>query len=136
VEADEILADWAQANWELLVETYCKEVAGESKVFLEPYGEGAECNSPSSRVWLPNATPTHRVVCRPVSGENMHDILTGSEVEATTGNVVFDQFAARTEQGWYEVAPPFDCALGYLDEREVLIPIAQISFSLEPGEGG
>jgi len=132
VDAEEVLTDWAQANWELLVETYCRELAGGDEVFLEPYGEGADCNSPSSRVWLPNATPTHRVVCRPMHGEALHDMIAASALEE--GNVVFDQFARRTEQGWYEAGPPFDCVMGYLGEREVLLSIDEISFTLEPVE--
>jgi hypothetical protein len=131
VEADELLSDWTQANWELLVETAFKEILGERDVFLEPYGEGADCNDSSSRVWMPGATPTHRVMCHAREAANVRDELTDDTIELATGRVVFDQFATRADNGWYKVAPPFDCVLGYLDEREVLIPVDRISFALE-----
>lgn len=132
VESTEFMSDWAQANWELLVETPFRELVGFGKAYLEPYGEGADCNDASSRVWNPGALPTHRVVCRAGEGAPMLDLLTGHSVDAAEIAVVFDHFAIKTEPGWHEQAPPFDCVLGYQDEQEVLIRLDQVSFLAEP----
>lgn len=131
VEPAGFMADWAQANWELLVETPFRENAGFGGAFLEPYGEGAECNDLSSRVWLPQALPSHRIVCRPRGRTPMIDLLAGRNVDAEPP-LVFDHFAARSVRGWHELARPFDCVLGYQGEQEVLVKIDEVSFSAEP----
>jgi len=134
IDADELLADWAQANWELLVEPHLREQVGSHKSFLEPYGEGADCNDSSSRVWLPNALPTHRIVCRQRGDNGLRDLLTGRVLEPRGTTVLFEQFAARADGGWYKVDVPFDCVLGYLGEQEVLIPLEQVAFFAESPE--
>lgn len=58
--SDEILNDWMQANWELLVES---RVCQPGLEFLTVYGDGADCNDGSSRVWFPEALATHGVKC-------------------------------------------------------------------------
>ena len=128
VDSTELMLDWAQANWELLVETPFRELVGFGEAYLEPYGEGADCNDASSRVWNPRAIPTHRVVCQASEGARMLDLLTGRTVDVTEVPVVFDHFAIKSERGWHEQAPPFDCVLGYQADREVLIRLAQVSF--------
>ena len=131
-EPGEFMADWAQANWELLVETAFREFAGFGDRYLEPYGEGADCNDASSRVWFPQALPSHRVVCRARGSTPMIDLLTGRKVDATGEPIVFDHFAARSDDGWHEQAHPFDCVLGYKGEQEVLLRIDEVSFAVEP----
>jgi hypothetical protein len=131
VESIEFMSDWAQANWELLVETPFREFVGFGSAYLEPYGEGADCNDASSRVWNPGALPTHRVVCRAGEGATMLDLLTGQAVDATEMPVVFDHFAIKSERGWHEQAPPFDCVLGYQNDQEVLIRLDQVWFVAE-----
>lgn len=54
----EFLAEWAQVNWEMVVEAV---VARTDKVFIDPYGDGADCNGASSRIWMPDAASTHVV---------------------------------------------------------------------------
>jgi hypothetical protein len=131
VKSDELMSDWAQANWELLVETPFRELVGFGSAFLEPYGEGADCNQASSRVWNPDALLTHRIICRPRDGASIRDLLANAPVDVTASPVVFDHFAARAKDGWYEQAPPFDCVLGYHNDREVLISLDQVSFVAE-----
>src|SRR5690606_27913791 len=75
--------------------------------------------------------PTHRIICSPVGSASVSDLLTGRSVELGPGDVVFDQFAARTTDGWYKLSPEFDCALGYHGEQEVLLGLKQVSFVLE-----
>ena len=125
-DSTELMSDWAQANWELLVETPFRELTGCLEANLEPYGEGADCNEASSRVWSPGGLPTHRVECRPAHGAPMLDLLTGSTLDATAVPVVFDHFAIESEHGWHEQAPPFDCVLGYRGDQEVLLHLLQV----------
>lgn len=131
VEPAEFMADWAQGNWELLVETAFREKAGFGNAYLEPYGEGADCNDASSRVWLPRALASHRVVCRARKSVPTIDLLTGRDIDVTRGPVVFDRFATGSDRGWYEEAPPFDCVLAYHGEHEVLLKVDEISFVVE-----
>ena len=57
---DENFCDWAQANWELLVErTICK-----SGQFLEIYGSGSDYEAGlHARVFFRDKLPTHRIRC-------------------------------------------------------------------------
>lgn len=64
-DTNDLLADWLQANWEILVE------AGTGK-YISHYGDGADCNGRSSRVWLPEICPTHRVARRNIASGNLH----------------------------------------------------------------
>ncbi len=128
VEGTEFTSDWVQANWEVLVETPFREIVGFGAAFLEPYGEGAECNETSSRVWKPEALPTHRIVCLPHERAALLDLLTDRVLEVTRGPLIFDHFAVKSEREWHEEAPPFDCALAYHDDQEVLLRLDQISF--------
>ncbi|PKM14433.1 MAG: hypothetical protein CVV12_14025 [Gammaproteobacteria bacterium HGW-Gammaproteobacteria-2] len=131
VERAEFMSDWTQANWELLVETPFRELAGFGKSFLESYGEGADCNEKSSRVWLPEVKPTHRIACRPRKISYIHDMLSGNVIDVSSRTVVFNHFANKSVHGWYEQAPPFDHVLGYYNDQEVLLSIDQVSFMAE-----
>ena len=105
VESTDFMADWAQANWEILVETAFRESVGFGKAYLEFYGEGADCSEASSCVWSPRAIPTHRILCQTLKSAVMLDLLTGRLVDASEGPVVFDRFAVKSERGWYKEAP-------------------------------
>jgi hypothetical protein len=131
LDATEFVADWLQANWELLVEMPFSESSKPGKAYLEPYGEGAECNDRSSRVWNPGALPTHRVICLVTKGSPVLDLLTKRVIDSTKGPVVFDRLAIQSRTGWHEVAPPFDCILGYQDDLEVLVRLDEISLVAE-----
>lgn len=77
-EGEHFRLDWLQANWEILVEAVIR-LDGIS--FLEFYGEGAECNGASSRVWKPDAEATHRICCVPKDGSEVTDLVTGWSIE-------------------------------------------------------
>ena len=76
--SEETVGDWLQANWEILVEAPWRERMPGG--FLEPYGDGADCNGASSRVWLPDAIPTHRVICTHEKTDQFHDVLTNKTI--------------------------------------------------------
>ncbi|ACU07091.1 hypothetical protein FIC_00636 [Flavobacteriaceae bacterium 3519-10] len=82
----DIQNDFYQVNWEILVESaVC--IPGEE--WLQIYGEGADCNSGSSRVTFPEKLPTHKIICR--SEENIIDLLTNKIVDFE--NYTFNSFA-------------------------------------------
>lgn len=100
-----LLDDWLQANWEIIVEAPLN-------VFLEPYGDGADCNGASSRVWEPAKLPTHKLMCR----------------SSHTGKIVkFDRFA-RIGSGSLTMELPWNCAIS--EENEPIL-LKEIDFFLE-----
>jgi len=93
--------DWLQANWEMLVEN---SIAPELGVALEIYGQGADLNGTSSRVWNPLVLPTHQIHCVLGNGQSVRDFLTGDEVK---GDLILDAFCTvKGEYFAYEA--PFD----------------------------
>ncbi len=127
--AEEFLSDWAQATWEMLVEA---AVSSEAPVYLEPYGEGADCNDIGSRVWHPGVSSTHSIRCVPVDGNTFQDALTGRTLLAPSGGLVLDQFVTLTENGWYRPGPPFDYVLALQDNTELVLPLDRVKFLLAP----
>lgn len=109
-EGEHFRLDWLQTNWEILVEAVIYP-GGTS--FLEFYGEGAECNGASSRVWNPAAKATHRICCVPKDGSEVTDLVTGSSIEPQD----LDFFGFGNWDGkWYVTQPPFNVVV--LDSRE------------------
>lgn len=124
---DELAQDWVQANWELIVESkLCKS----GSEFLEVYGEGADCNGDSSRVWMPNATATHRVniaLC-----ESTVDEFTGMDSSGMLGverNLVFDRFVSWDGKVYAE-APPLDFLIASSSDKDYLLRADQIDFEV------
>lgn len=100
------LQDWLQANWEMFV-----EAALPPGTFLEPYGEGADCNDQSSRVYRPEALPSHAIVCHPRSTKTeVIDQLAGTAVSVDPAGLPLEEFVTMAGT-WYERCPPFDCVL-------------------------
>ncbi len=106
------LEDWMQANWEMVVEC---SIPPELGVVLEIYGEGADCTT-TSRVWKPDAMPTHRVFCETSGDTKINDVLMDMEV---TGPVIFDSFCT-IKDGWKDISPPFDYAEIHGEEIRVI----------------
>ncbi len=126
-----VLSDWAQANWEMIVEA---ALSRGDAVALEVYGDGADCNEGSSRVWKPSALPTHAVACLP-RATAVKDQLTGQEVHFPPGGLPLSEFVTMAGgDGWYEVKPPFDSVLLVVGGEDVVVRISGLSFSLLPAE--
>lgn len=130
-KATNLVSDWAQANWEILVEAPLRKTSNFRQAYLEPYGDGADCNDSSSRVWNPHALPTHRIVCRGLNKPLILDLLSGRTIDTTRDPVIFDHFATKSARNWHEETPPFDCVLGYQADREVLLRLNDVSFIAE-----
>lgn len=90
-DPNDISDDWHQSNWEIIVEYNLTKMTG-NLVILEPYGNGADCNKHSSRVWMPNYIATHRIVCR---------------IKDTGEMLKFNNFVGFDERGRYGNISPF-----------------------------
>ncbi len=124
-KTDSYLDDWLQSNWEMIVEC---SLPPEAQVFLRVYGEGADCNGSSSRVWSPTADATHCVICKVLAKKIPIDLLTNKPVPSHVP-LIFDKFVAYKE-GWYYGETPFDsvfidCGVGYV------IPVQGLDFVLQ-----
>ena len=110
-EGEHFRLDWLQANWEILVEAVIHP-GGAS--FLEFYGEGAECNGASSRVWKPDAEATHRICCVPTDGNEVTDLVTGRSIEPQ--DLDFFGFGTPDRERFQFLHPPFNVVV--LNDRE------------------
>lgn len=131
--------DWLQANWEILVEAklnepFCKMEINSERIILDFYGDGADCNGGSSRVWLPDALPTHRIVCKIKSG-SVKDIFTGKEIkENEISKMDFLKITTLADnKQWFDDRPPFDCILlsQPVSIENVLVSLNTIDFHVE-----
>ena len=122
----DVFGDWLQANWEILVEW---RVCDSGRQFLEVYGEGADCNDPSSRVWLPDARATHRIVCVPKQNRSVVDRLSGKEVSAE--QLLLDRFVSWDGHQYAE-EPPFEFVLveQHSAGKELLLHHEEVDFEV------
>ena len=105
-----VVYDWAQANWEMIVEA---GLSRDGPITLDVYGPGADCNGGSSRVWRPEAEPSHLVVCRPARNCAPADALTGKDVMFPSSGLPLEEFVTMTAEGRYAAMPPVRlCAHG------------------------
>ena len=123
-EKEEIINDFLQANWEILVEnSLCSE-----NEFLEVYGYGADCNGASSRVCYPNKIPTHRIICNPINNKPVRDVITNT-FKIITG-MSFDGFLSSDGKS-YHIQPPIDHILLNISEETILVELNNISFNIQ-----
>lgn len=125
---ESLFPDWCQAMWEMLVEVAATENG--TPVFLEVYGEGADCNPRSSRVYLPDALPTASIRCVPRSGRTVVDVLTGDPIDLLEQGIALDRLVRRDGRGWYEEGTPFDHVL-LSGTNDIVVPLSDVEFVLE-----
>lgn len=124
--------DWQQANWEMFVEG---ALPG-GGVFLEVYGEGADCNDGSSRVYRPAARATHAVVCRErVGALQPVDLLSKRRVAIGGMGYRIEEFATMSES-WYVVSAPFDCVVVQTPGGPSVFSLDDIAFDLSAISNG
>lgn len=116
--------DWLQANWEILVES-C--LGNGKRILLEPYGEGADCNGDSSRVFEPNKIATHRIICRGKNHGQGKDVLKGCDIDLSEYD--FDSFVSWNGEQ-YAHEPPFEYVLLESDDIAV-VKFNEIEFAIE-----
>ena len=124
------LADWAQANWEMIVEG----VLPPGEDFLEVYGDGADCNGDSARVCRPEARPTRAVVCVAAT-DTVDDLLGGAPFALGPGGLPLEELVTMKD-GWYAREPPFDCALLVDAGRARVVSTRAIRLTLGPATRG
>lgn len=98
-EQEEILNDFLQANWELLVESIICE---SGKEFLAVYGDGADCNGASSRVCFPQKIATHKIECMGNS-DMIIDRLSGKKIKPQ--EYAFHSFISYSDDGYFQGLP-------------------------------
>ncbi|PIE02735.1 MAG: hypothetical protein CSA81_05315 [Acidobacteria bacterium] len=122
---NELFDDWAQANWEILVES---KLCNTPRELLEAYGDGADCNVSSSRVWCPQGKPTHRVSCIAKVGNFVTDILTNSKID--TEKFSFVEFVGWTGNKFGRFHP-FDYVLLESNSDQHLVRADEVVFTLK-----
>lgn len=124
-EKQELIADWLQANWEIFVESTLFE---ERSKFLEVYGEGADCNPSSSRVWKAEAKATNAIYIKSITGSELIDEINGEEIGE---EALFSKFIAWSDNKYYE-APPFNAILIEDESGDHVIDLEKVQFFLGP----
>lgn len=114
------LDDWMQSNWERVVES---SIAPSLKVVLEPYGEGADCNIRSSRVWNPHLLPNTPVYVRYIGNDILINAVDGTEV---VEEMLIGYFSTIREN-WPVVDDPFDYLVLDADHM-IAIPVDNLEY--------
>ncbi len=119
--------DWLQANWEILVEAV---IHPDGASFLEIYGEGAECNEASNRVWKPHAEATHRVCCVPKDGSEVTDLVTGRSIEPQ--DLDFFGFGNPDREQRLILHPPFNVVvLSDSEGIDFIVRLEDVRFEIQ-----
>lgn len=121
---EDILHDWFQANWEMIVES---ALFYGSKRYLPIYGQGADLATGSSRVSNPDAVATDKIYC--TSSEPVYDYISKNHVDVR--QLEFEEFVGW-DSDWYSVECALDCVLLSDDNEEYVVSIDTIQFALKP----
>ena len=121
----ELLADWAQASWEALVEgALSSELPG---IRLVVYGDGADVHPKSSRFSFENDLATHEVRCVPIAANGATDRISNEVLRNDEVGYALDRFVAVVGK-WYAERPTFDHAMVTRDAIEYVVPLADIEW--------
>jgi hypothetical protein len=124
---EDFFHDWAQSNWELLVE----RLVCEPQESLVVYGAGSDYEADKhSRVFFHASKPTHEIAC--VAKDQSIDWITGEVVDLS--NFEFDGFVSINGE-WFGIQAPFDNVL--FSEKnvtgnyqQVVIPLEQVKWQI------
>ena len=125
---DENFEDWAQANWELLVE---RVLLGQQEYLVE-YGSGSdyECEI-HSRVFFRDSVATHYISVLTENGEYCEDVLNDKDI--VMEGYRFDRFVSMKES-WYYDTSPFDHVLmekiDGLDNESAVVRMGHVLFGV------
>ena len=123
-EPEEVLYDWLQASWEMLVES---RLFYGSKSYLPIYGQGADLGiNNSSRVSSPSAVPTHKIIC--TSRDGTYDHLSKTSIKIDSFE--FEEFVSLDGE-WYSLNNDITHALLSNQDKEYVVSINEIDFELE-----
>lgn len=113
------VGDWAQANWERLVEAALPDG------YLAILCEGADLYPDSSRVSYPTAMPTHIVVVVPREGTELRDRATGATTSVSSDGLILGTFGNN-----YEWTPPFDAVR--VEDPDMVVAMDDVRFLARP----
>lgn len=119
------IADWLQANWEILVERKVLKV----NQYLDVYAEGADLNGSSSRITDLDALPNYIVKVQSRLGGEILDFLNNDKILITDADFLE---LVSFKDGFYRKEPKFEFVLLQDDigiERVVLIE--EVKFELQ-----
>lgn len=119
-----ILSDWMQSNWEILVEN----LLCHTNEYLDIYGDGADCNEKSSRVFMPTALPTHEIYCQGKEPDKkIKDFLSQELIEIK--DKTFNRFISWDGKR-YSDAPPLKYVLLENDDDEFIVALEDVKFNI------
>lgn len=129
-EGEDLRLDWLQANWEIFVEGVIRLYPEYAQCFVEFYGEGAECNGASSRVWEPDAEATHRICCVPKDGSEVTDLVTGRSIEPQ--DLDFFGFGNPDRERFLILHPPFNVVVLSNNEGiDFIVRLEDVRFEIQ-----
>ena len=106
--SEDLLADWLQANWEIIVESRLQEAEIVSGL-IDIYGEGADCNGSSSRVSLPESQPQCAVHVKQ--------------------DFVLHSFGTL-KNGFFVQSPPFNYIKAENSKSEIILKLSEAQFTI------
>lgn len=118
--------DWLQANWELIVERQLMS----SDMYLEVYGDGADCNGASSRVLFPEKIATHIINLNSNHENEVYDILGERYIDNKDDDIVFQRFVTIKKDGWYYEEPPFNKVEALYEGETIIVDFSVIDAKL------
>lgn len=124
-ENNDLLSDWLQGNWELLVETAIFSRLKEY-FFLEIYGEGADLYRDSSRVTFPEKSPNAEVLIK--LRDKVTDYLSEDKIESDM-LLPWDELVAMNSN-FYERGVPFEYVLFSLQGVDSVVSVKDVDFFL------
>jgi hypothetical protein len=124
-QSEDILYDWLQANWEMVIES---ALFYGSNRFLPIYGQGADLAAGSSRVSNPKAIATDKIYC--TSRELVFDYISKTNIDVE--QLEFEEFVSWDGDGdWYSINNTLDHILLSDDDDEYVVLIKKVRFALK-----
>ena len=122
---EDSLADWIQANWEILIERKILPWGN----YLEVYGSGADFNGTSSRITDIDSLPTHTVYVNNL--KKIKDFVNNEIMETSSFEFKFEEFVS-IQNDFYAFVPPFKFVMvSDRDNKERVFLIDDIFFDVK-----
>ncbi len=120
---EDLINDWLQMNWEVLVE----RIICSPSEYIEEYWNGAEINGISGRVTHPDASATHRIICKSKEGLLVKDQFSGELINPSF--FTFEKFVSKGNNKYLDTIP-FDHVLLAKDNELYLVELSDINFDI------
>ena len=128
VNRQDMLNDWLQFHWELLVGWPLR--LAHPGLYLEIYGEGAETDT--SRISDASAIASHRVCCRPVTGDYLKEMVCDSVFHFPASGFPIEAVVNYERGQLCKSEPPFNAVLvSARDEATLDSQVLSLAFRLD-----